>query len=51
MGETAEDAVVREVFEETGVKYEIDHLAVIHENFFNENRGALKNLDSHFRAG
>ena len=34
MGETAEDAVVREVYEETGICYEIDHLAVIHENFF-----------------
>ena len=35
MGEMAEDAVLREVFEETGVHYEIDHLAIIHENFFN----------------
>lgn len=34
MGETAEDAVVREVFEETGVHYEVDRLAIIHENFF-----------------
>ncbi len=34
MGETAEDAVLREVYEETGVRYEIDRLAVIHENFF-----------------
>ena len=34
MGETAEDAAVREVYEETGVRYEIDRLAVIHENFF-----------------
>ena len=34
MGEKAEDAVVREVFEETGILYEIDRLAVIHENFF-----------------
>ncbi len=33
-GETAEEAVVREVFEETGVKMEIDRLAFIHENFF-----------------
>ena len=33
MGETAEDAVRREVLEETGVAYEIDRLAVIHENF------------------
>lgn len=47
MGETAEDAVKREVFEETGVHYEIDHLAVIHENFFDENNGALKGLDCH----
>ncbi|MBQ4071248.1 MAG: NUDIX domain-containing protein [Clostridia bacterium] len=34
MNERAEDAVVREVFEETGVRYEIDRLAVIHENFW-----------------
>ena len=47
MGETAEDAVKREVYEETGVNYEIDHLAIIHENFFNENTGALKGLECH----
>lgn len=47
MGEKAEDAVLREVFEETGVHYEIDHLAVIHENFFNENNGTLKGLNCH----
>lgn len=47
MGETAEDAVVREVFEETGVHYEIDRLAVIHENFFSESGGALQGLDCH----
>ena len=35
LGETAEEAVVREVFEETGVRYVIDRLAFIHENFFN----------------
>ncbi len=34
LGETSEEAVKREVFEETGVEYEIDYLAVIHENFF-----------------
>ena len=33
-GETAEEAVMREVFEETGVKMEIDRLGFIHENFF-----------------
>ncbi len=47
MGETAKDAVLREVFEETGVHYEIDHLAVIHENFFNENSGTLKGFNCH----
>lgn len=47
MGETAEDAVRREVFEETGVDYAIDHLAVIHENFFNENTGSLKGMECH----
>lgn len=33
-GETAEQAVIREVEEETGVKMEIDRLGFIHENFF-----------------
>ena len=47
MGETAEDAVKREVLEETGVPYEVDRLAVIHENFFNENQGTLQGKDCH----
>ena len=38
LGETAEDAVLREVQEETGVRYEIDRLAIIHENFFRDKR-------------
>lgn len=42
-----EDAVKREVFEETGVAYDIDRLAVIHENFFDENKGTLAGLDCH----
>lgn len=33
-GETAEEAVVREVFEETGVKLEIERLGFVHENYF-----------------
>jgi ADP-ribose pyrophosphatase YjhB (NUDIX family) len=33
-GESAKEAVVREVFEETGVKLEVDRLGFIHENFF-----------------
>ena len=46
IGETAEDAVRREVFEETGVKYEVDRLAFIHENFF-KGSGTLEGLDCH----
>ena len=33
-GETSESAVLREAFEETGVDFEIDRLAFIHENIF-----------------
>ena len=33
-GETAEEAIVREVWEETGTKMEIDRLGFIHENYF-----------------
>ena len=47
LGETAEEAVKREVLEETGAVYEIDRLAVIHENFFSESKGALLGMDCH----
>lgn len=44
-GETAEEAVVREVMEETGVRMEIDRLGFVHENYFYgdapSNRGKL----------
>ncbi len=33
-GETSEEAIVREVYEETGVKLEVDRLGFIHENYF-----------------
>ena len=33
-GETAEEAVVREVYEETGIKMEIDRLGFVNENYF-----------------
>ena len=46
MGETSEEAVKREVFEETGFNYEVDQLAVIHENFFIGSSG-LKGVDFH----
>ncbi len=44
--ETAEDAVRREVLEETGADYEIDRLAVIHESFF-PGRDAMTGLACH----
>lgn len=47
MGEKAEDAVVREVFEERGILYEIDRLAVIHENFFTDSSEFFKDLNCH----
>ena len=34
MGETAEEAVVREVREETGVEMPVKRLAFVHENYF-----------------
>ena len=47
MNEKAEDAVLREVFEETGVHYEIDRLAVIHENFWDGNGAFDTGLHCH----
>ena len=46
LGETAEEAVIREVLEETGVNYEIERLAFIHENFF-EGNGTTAGLKCH----
>ncbi len=47
MGETAENAVLRECFEETGVHFEIDRLAVTHESFWNGNGAYDKDLICH----
>ncbi len=48
MNERAEEAILREVYEETGIRYEIDHLAVIHENFFKGDTTAnLKGMNCH----
>jgi ADP-ribose pyrophosphatase YjhB (NUDIX family) len=46
LGERAEVAVKREVFEETGIEYEVDRLAFIHENFF-EDSDTLDGLKCH----
>ncbi len=34
IGESSQQAILREVYEETGVRAEIDRLGFIHENFF-----------------
>lgn len=34
IGESAEEAVIREVYEETGVHMKVDRLGFVHENFF-----------------
>jgi len=47
LGETAEKAVVREVIEETGVQYEIERLAFVHENFFTDDIGFFNGIDCH----
>lgn len=47
IGEKAEEAVLREVYEETGVHYEIDRLAFIHENFFLEKLSNMPNYVEH----
>lgn len=49
MEEKAEDTVVREVFEETGIHYEIDRLAVIHENFWDADDGSDMFFGRRFR--
>lgn len=47
MHEKAENAARREVYEETGVHYEVERLAVIHENFFRSSEGTLLGLNCH----
>lgn len=36
LNETSEEAVFRETFEETGIEFEVERLAFIHEHFFDE---------------
>ncbi len=47
LDESAEQAVLRETFEETGIHYEIDRLLFIEELFFKRNDGMLKGLNNH----
>ena len=46
IGESAEEAVKREVLEETGVEYEVERWAFIHENFF-DGDGTLEGRECH----
>ena len=46
IGESAEEAVKREVLEETGVEYEVERSAFIHENFF-DGDGTLEGRECH----
>ena len=46
-GETAEEAVRREVYEETGVRMEIDRLGFVHENFFVGDAGKVAGRKVH----
>lgn len=39
-GELAKEAIVREVYEETGVKMEVERLGFVHENYFTCDSGA-----------
>ncbi len=45
LGESSEDCILREVFEETGVKYEVERLAVVVENFFDGKGGTIDGLE------
>lgn len=47
VNETSEECIKREVLEETGVPYEIDHLAVVCENFFTGQNGAFEKIHCH----
>lgn len=46
LGETSEQAVIREVFEEIGVHYEVDHLAFVNECLF-YGKGSLEGKECH----
>ncbi|VEU80448.1 NUDIX hydrolase [Haploplasma axanthum] len=48
IGETLEDACIREVYEETGTQYEIDKLAFVHENFFYHNNMPAHEISFYF---
>lgn len=46
-GESLEEAAFREVWEETGWKFEVERLVFIHENFFRGKTGTIEGLSCH----
>lgn len=47
LGETSEKCIEREVYEETGIKTQVERLAVVCENFFKGIGGTMDGLDCH----
>lgn len=47
LGETSQNCIEREVFEETGLNACVDYLAVVCENFFRGIGGTIDGLDCH----
>lgn len=47
INESSEEAVRREVLDETGIYYDIDRLCIINENFFVGKSKSLNNLNCH----
>lgn len=47
LGESTEQAVIREVLEETGIRARIDRLVFVQENFFIRDDGTAKGLNCH----
>jgi len=47
LGETTEQCIEREIFEEAGIKAKVDRLAVVCENFFKGVGGAIDGFDCH----
>lgn len=47
LGETTEQCIEREIFEEAGIKVQVDRLAVVCENFFKGVGGVIDGFDCH----
>ena len=47
LGETSEACIEREVYEEAGIHTQVEHLAVVCENFFKGIGGTIDGLDCH----